>query len=294
LNRRQADLDDQPLCVGGLVEPSIERLLLGTPICLSVIADATCDRGDAFTVGSFVAGGALLAAFASTELRAETPITPLRLLADTSRTSAVVARGLLFAALFGLFFFLTQYLQDVLHYSPPADRVRISPASGHGVRDVAAHEQGPRTHGQRKGPHARRHHFRRAGFQLLTTLTPGSHYPTVIGSLLLVAVGNGLSIVPLTSAAIDRVAPGDAGAASGLVNVTQQLGGTLGVAILVTVFGSATTGADRLASGGPAAQAAHDFTVGATSAFLAACVFLVAALALVAVAVQAPRPRAAD
>jgi hypothetical protein len=132
-----------------------------------------------------------------------------------------------------------------------------------------------------------------AGFLLLTTLTPGSHYPTVIGSLLLVAVGNGLSIVPLTSAAIDRVAPGDAGAASGLVNVTQQLGGTLGVAILVTVFGSATAGANRLATGGPAAQAAHVFTVGATSAFLAACVFLLAALALVAAAVQAPRPRTA-
>ncbi len=81
------------------------------------------------------------------------------------------------------------------------------------------------------------------GFLLLSRLTPASSYLTVLESLLLVAVGNGLSIVPLTSAAIDRVAPADAGAASGLVNVTQQLGGTLGVAILVTVFGSATAGA---------------------------------------------------
>ncbi|MDX6319741.1 MAG: hypothetical protein QOD35_3141 [Nocardioidaceae bacterium] len=248
---------------------------------------------DAFTVGSFVAGGALLAAFARTELRAETPITPLRLLADTSRTSAVVARGLLFAGLFGLFFFLTQYLQDVLHYSPLqtgfaflplpvtvfamsqlTSKVLVRKVNGKALMLVGIASAG-------------------AGFLLLTTLSPGSHYPTVIGSLLLVAVGNGLSIVPLTSAAIDRVAPGDAGAASGLVNVTQQLGGTLGVAILVTVFGSATAGANRLASGGPAAQAAHVFTVGATSAFLAACVFLLAALVLVAVAVQAPRPRAA-
>ena len=94
-------------------------------------------------------------------------------------------------------------------------------------------------------------------------------------------------------AAIDRVEGPDAGAASGLVNVTQQLGGTLGVAILVTVFGSAAAGASRLAGGDAAAQAAHVFTVGATHAFTAATVFLLAAMALVAVAVKAPRQRPA-
>jgi MFS-type transporter involved in bile tolerance (Atg22 family) len=131
------------------------------------------------------------------------------------------------------------------------------------------------------------------GFLLLSRLTPASPYVTVLESLLLVAVGNGLSIVPLTSAAIDRVAPADAGAASGLVNVTQQLGGTLGVAILVTVFGSATAGATRLVGVDPGTQAAHLFTVGATHAFLAASLFLVGALALVAVAVRAPKARSA-
>jgi EmrB/QacA subfamily drug resistance transporter len=248
---------------------------------------------DRFTVGSFIAGVVLLAAFARTELLAEKPITPLSLLFDRSRTGAVVARGLLFAGLFGLFFFLTQFLQDVLHYTPLqtgfaflplpltvlamsqlTSKVLIRKVNGKALMIVGIILAG-------------------GGFLLLSRLTPASSYLTVLESLLLVAVGNGLSIVPLTSAAIDRVAPADAGAASGLVNVTQQLGGTLGVAILVTVFGSATAGARRLVGVDPGAQAAHLFTVGATHAFLAASLFLVGALALVAVAVRAPKARSA-
>jgi EmrB/QacA subfamily drug resistance transporter len=246
---------------------------------------------DRVTVASFVAGAVLLATFVQAELRAKTPITPLRLLTDRSRTSAVVARGLLFAGLFGLFFFLTQFLQDVLHYSPLqtgfaflplpvtvfvmsqlTSKVLLGRINGKALMLVGIALAG-------------------AGFLLLSRLTPSSPYLTVVASLLMVAVGNGLSVVPLTSAAIDRVAPDDAGAASGLVNVTQQLGGTLGVAILVTVFGSATAGATRLVAVSPITQASHVFTVGATSAFLAASLFLLGALALVAVAVRAPKAR---
>ena len=72
---------------------------------------------DALTLSSFVGGAVLLTAFVLTELRAEQPITPLRLFNDRSRTIANVARGLLFGGMFGLFFFLTQFLQDVLGYS---------------------------------------------------------------------------------------------------------------------------------------------------------------------------------
>ena len=126
------------------------------------------------------------------------------------------------------------------------------------------------------------------GFLLASTLSPTSSYPSVLACLLLFAFGNGVSFVPLTSAAIARVPAADAGAASGLVNVTQQLGGTLGVAILVTIFGSASRGASRLVGASALDQAHHAFTVGATHAFVAAGLFLLAALVLVAVAVQAP------
>ena len=117
-------------------------------------------------------------------------------------------------------------------------------------------------------------------------------YPPVLLSLLLFGLGNGLSFVTLTSAALAGVAPEDAGAASGLVNVTQQLGGALGVAVLVTVFGSASKHAAARPIGGASQQqfADHVFVYAADRAFAAGAVFLIGALALVAIAVRAPRP----
>ena len=100
-------------------------------------------------------------------------------------------------------------------------------------------------------------------------------------SLVLFGLGNGTAFVPLTSAALSGVAPEDAGAASGLVNVVQQLGGTLGVAVLVTVFGSAS----RHAAGDPLVV----FTYAVDRAFLASAGFLVAALAMILLAVRATR-----
>ena len=248
---------------------------------------------DQYTIGSFLAGAALLATFVFAELRASTPITPLRLLTDRSRTAAVAARGLLFAGLFGLFFFLTQFLQDVLRYSPLQTGFAFLPlpVTVFVVSQLTSKVLVRKING--KALMLAGITLAGAGFLLLSRLTPSSPYVTVIVSLLMVAVGNGLSVVPLTSAAIARVAPDDAGAASGLVNVTQQLGGTLGVAILVTIFGSATAGAARLDGVSPMTQASHIFTVGATSAFLAASLFLLGALTLVAVAVRAPKARSA-
>lgn len=246
--------------------------------------------GDPLTVGSFVAGVALLAAFARVELRAEAPITPLRLLADRSRTGAVVARGLLFAGLFGLFFFLTQFLQDVLGYSPLQTGFAFLPLP---LTVFAMSQLTSRVLVRRVDSKLLMLvgiSLAGAGFLLAGQLSASAPYVQVLATLLLVATGNGLSMVPLTSSAMDRVAPGDAGAASGLVNVTQQLGGTLGVAILVTVFGSAAAGAGRLSGASAAEQAEHVFTVGVTHAFTAAAVFLLGALVLVAVTVTAPRP----
>ena len=78
---------------------------------------------------------------------------------------------------------------------------------------------------------------------LLAQLTAHSNYAVVLVSLLLFGVGNGLAFVPLTAASLEGVARSDAGAASGLVNVMQQVGGALGLAVLVTVFGTATRAA---------------------------------------------------
>ena len=242
--------------------------------------------GDPGTLGSFAAGVALLAAFVVVENRAEEPITPLRLFADSSRTSANVARGLLFAGMFGLFFFLSQFLQDVLGYSSLRTGFAFLPmpvtvfAVSQLTSRVLVHRVPARV--LMLGGIG----LAATGFLLASRLSETSSYPAVAGCLLLFACGNGLSFIPLTSAAIAGVPAKDAGAASGLVNVTQQLGGTLGVAILVTVFGSASRHATHLVGAGPLVQAHHAFTTGADRAFLAAGLFLVAAFLLVAAAVS--------
>jgi hypothetical protein len=116
----------------------------------------------------------------------------------------------------------------------------------------------------------------------------------ILLSLVLVGVGNGTAFVPLTATALSGVAPADAGAASGLVNVMQQLGGTLGVAVLVTIFGSSSRhAAGNLDPATSAVTQAHEvFVYGADRAFLASAIFLIAAIALITVAIRAPRQTA--
>jgi len=233
------------------------------------------------TLGAFAAGIVLLGAFVLTERRAASPITPLRLLTDPSRSSANVARGLLFAGMYGMFFFLTQLLQNVLGYSSLRTGFAFLPmpltvfAVSQLTSKVLVHRVGGKvlmlTGITLAG----------GGFLLASTLSATSSYGTVLACLLLFGSGNGLSLITLTSAGLAGVPAADAGAASGLINVTQQLGGTLGVAILVTVFGAAS----RAASG----TAAHRFVSGADHAFLASAAFLLAALALVAGLVRSPR-----
>ena len=236
---------------------------------------ATAGWTDYWTVGSFAVGLGLLALFVRVELTAEEPITPLRLFTDRSRTSANVARGLLFAGMFGLFFYLTQFLQDVLHYSSlktgfaflpmPTTVFVVSQLTSRRLSDLVPHKVLSLV-GVALGL---------AGFTLATQLDEHATYLHVLGCLLLFAVGNGLSFVPLTQAALAGVPMQDAGAASGLVNVTQQLGGALGVAVLVTVAGS--TG-----------HTAHQFVTAASDAFTGAAVFLAAGFVLVAALVRDP------
>jgi MFS family permease len=128
------------------------------------------------------------------------------------------------------------------------------------------------------------------GLVLATQLSTGSTYPQILASLVLFGAGNGISFVTLTQASLSGVAPEDAGAASGLVNVAQQLGGTLGVAVLVTVFGSASKHAAShpVAGLAPVAQAHHAFVYAADRSFVAAAAFLIAGILLIAAFVRTP------
>jgi hypothetical protein len=128
------------------------------------------------------------------------------------------------------------------------------------------------------------------GLLLATQVHTTSSYAQVVASIVLVGAGSGISFVSLTSASLTDVAAGDAGAASGLINVTQQIGAALGLAVLVSAFGI-VTGHVQLGSHVAPAALAHAQAVmahGLDDVFGFALVFTLAALLLIAVVIRSP------
>ncbi|POX49215.1 MFS transporter [Streptomyces sp. Ru71] len=195
---------------------------------------------DGLTVGSFVAALVLLVAFVFTERRAKEPITPLRMFADRNRSGTYVIMLCLAAAMFGMFFYIVLFVQNVLGYSPIEAGfaflpVTVAIAVGAGLAQRFLPVLGPKA-------------FLLAGSALMTVglawqtlISPDSTYAGgVLGPMLVFGFGMGLNFVTVTITAVSGVASHEAGAASGLLNATQQVGGSLGLSILTTVFGSAS------------------------------------------------------
>ncbi|MBV8302308.1 MAG: MFS transporter [Candidatus Dormibacteraeota bacterium] len=247
-----------------------------TSFVYAFVSAAQNGWGAAVTIGSFVAGIVLLAAYVGVELRATEPITPMRLFTDRTRASSYIARLLLIAGVFGMFFFLTQFLQEVLGYSALVTGLGFVPFALmlFVMSQLSARRLVERFGGKRLMVGGLT--VSTVGVLLLTQLSTTSSYLSVLIPTLLFGIGNGLAFVPLTAASLHNVRPGDAGAASGLVNVMQQLGGALGLAVLVSVFGSAgRTGITTLA-----AQSA--FVTSADHAFAAAACFIGVTVVVVA------------
>ncbi|MFD0371411.1 MFS transporter [Streptomyces sp. NPDC059071] len=195
---------------------------------------------DSLTIGSFVSAVILLAAFAVVESRAREPITPLRMFADRNRSGTYVIMLSLAAAMFGMFFFIVLFVQNVLGYTPIRAGFAFLPVTlaigvGAGLAQRLLPVLGPKpfmvTGAAITG----------IGLFWLTFITPDSSYATgVLGPMVTFGFGMGLNFVTLTLTAVSGVAQHEAGAASGLLNATQQVGGSLGLSILVTVFGTAS------------------------------------------------------
>ncbi|MEU6060406.1 MFS transporter [Streptomyces sp. NPDC047097] len=195
---------------------------------------------DALTIGSFVAAVILLAAFAVVERRAKEPITPLRMFADRNRSGTYVIMLSLSAAMFGMFFFIVLFVQNVLIYSPIEAGLAFLPVTAAiivaaGLAQRLLPVLGPKPFMVSGAA------ITGAGLFWQTFVSPDSTYlGGILGPLLLFGFGMGLNFVTLTLTAVSGVAPHEAGAASGLLNATQQVGGSLGLSILVTVFGTAS------------------------------------------------------
>jgi EmrB/QacA subfamily drug resistance transporter len=246
------------------------------------------------TVVAFGVAVALLVAFVMNEARSPQPITPLRLFADRSRSASYVARLLLVAGMFGMFFFLTQYVQEILRFSPLRAGIAFVPMTG---ALFAVSRLAPRLIGRfgPKTPMVAGLVPVVGGMTWLTQISPGTTYvPGILGPMLLLGLGMGITFVPLTTASLAGVRPEDSGAASSMVNVTQQVGGALGLAILVTVFGTASKAAARqpLPGTDPIARAHQILTHAMASSFTTAAVFDLCALLIItfAIKMQVARP----
>ena len=239
----------------------------------------------ALTIGSLVAGVILLAAFVFAESRVSHPLLPLRVILDRARGGSYLAVGLTGIAVFGVFLFLTFYLQQVKGYSPVSSGLAFLPMiacillASNLSSIVLLPRVGPRNlivTGMVLGGGA---------MAYLTQLTVTSSYATsIVPALVALGLGFGMIFSPAINTATAGVSRQDSGVASALVNTMQQVGGSIGTAALSTVALTATSTYQALHHTGalaPATAAVHGYSVAfAVSAVLFGVGALVAALLL--------------
>lgn len=196
--------------------------------------------GAPITIGTLLLAGVLLTAFFMAQTRVQTPLLPLKILTDRGRGAALIALLLSSAGLFTTFLFLPYFLQSSLGYSQIRTGLAFLPvpvalvASAAVVGPILTKRFGTRTVMPAGLAIAG------AGALLLTLITVNSTYLlNVLPSLLLLGAGIGLVIATATAAATAHLTDDLAGAAAATVNAAQQIGGSIGVAILNTVAASA-------------------------------------------------------
>lgn len=251
---------------------------------------AAANGWDGRTFASLGLGAAMLVAFVVVELRAAQPIVPLHLLRSRRRAGAYLNVLLLPGALFGTFFFMTQFLQEIRGFGPLEAGLAFLPQT---FAAVAAVRVAPRIVARFGAPPLMLAGgvLAVAGVALLTTTQPASAYaPWILVPLVLVGAGYGWSFMPLNVTILEGVPAHEAGAASAVTQSMQWVGGSLGLAVLDTVFGSASRAAAATLRPGDLAAPAVIFTRGMSSA-LDVAVGLVIATMVVVVTVIGTRAR---
>jgi MFS family permease len=224
---------------------------------------------------------------------------------DRNRSASYVIMLGLAGALFSMFFFLTLFVQNVLDFSPLATGFAFLPVSaviavGAGLASRFLPKYGPKPFMVVGAILAA------AGLAWLTLTDVHSTYAgSVLGPILVFSLGMGMEFVSLTLMALSNVPTPETGAASGLLNATQQVGGSLGLSILVTMFGTASTNeAEKqvprfLAQATPAERRLFArtgvlpgswgdevLTAGVSAAFVVAAIFAVLAAVIAVVVIQ--------
>jgi EmrB/QacA subfamily drug resistance transporter len=243
----------------------------------ALIEANTYGWGSPRIVGAFAVAAVALGVFVLLERYQRAPMLPLDLFRNRTYTGANTVILLVALAMFGVFFFVSLYMQNILGYSAVQAGAAFLPMT---LLVFGTVQVVPRFI-------ARVGNTRLLGGGLvvglggmmwLSQLGEGTRYfPQIAIPLLLLGVGMGTALTPLTSAGIAGVAPDDAGAASGLVNTAHQLGGALGISVLVTVFTAAGGG-----------ENAHELADGVAGALIGSVVFLALALLVVVAVIGRP------
>lgn len=191
------------------------------------------------TLGFIAAGVALLAVFVVIELRSNHPLLPMRIILDRNRGGAYLASTLIGAGLFGAFLFLTFYFQVVLQYKPlEAGLASLPVTAGVLIAAGVASQLMPRVGA--KPLMVGGAVLAAVAMLALTQIDVDTSFLTLLlPAQVILGMGLGFTFVPLSSLALVGVPEHDAGAASATLNATQQIGGSLGTALLNTMYTSA-------------------------------------------------------
>ena len=267
--------------------------------------DGVSHWGDAQVLASLTASVVLLVSFVLIEMRSSRPLLPMRVLADRNRSGAYLIMLCVSTGLFGLFFFLTLFIQTVLGYSAIRSGIAYLPfAIGVVIASALASQLVPRV-----GPRpliVAGAAMVAGGMFWFSRLTEHASYGgDLLGPQIVSSFGLGLVFVPLALVALHKVAEQDTGVASSLLNTAQQVGGAIGLAVLGTV--AWTTVADSVrtqvahaavAAGRPLPKPGtppptsiyyHALTVGFSRAFLVAAAIGLVALLIAIVTIRIRR-----
>ncbi|WP_374640469.1 DHA2 family efflux MFS transporter permease subunit [Rhodococcus sp. ARC_M5] len=251
------------------------------------------------TLGFLAAGVVLLAVFVTIQMRVEHPLLPLRIVLNRTRAGSFLAVFVTGAGMFAVFLFLTYYLQNTLKYTPITTGFAFMPMIAALILTATLSTAlilprfGPRilmTTGLVVAS---------IGMALLTQISIDSSYVThILPGLVIMGLGLGATMAPAMQGAISGVDPDDSGVASATVNTMQQVGGSIGTALLSTVAANAATGyvSSNMATATDAAllQANAEIASYTTTFWWASGIFLLGAVLSATLLKKGPLPSAPE
>ncbi len=251
---------------------------------------ATQSWSDSVTIATLGFGAALLVLFVLIELRSKQPLMPLSIFANRNRTGAYALRMVAGSTTLAVLFFLTQIIQNVLGYSPLKAGFAFLPL---GVGVVITAQVTSRLVGRigARLPITLGSLLVAGGLAWLTRVSSQSAYvPDILPALIVLSVGLGLIFFPTTVVAVAGASRHESGVASAVLNVSQQLGGSIGLAVLGTI--AANVAKDQLVNVRPThALISQALTAGFTTAFEIGVVIALAGFVLALLVIRVPSPK---